>query len=134
MISEVIVRGKRNIKQNGNWLYFNLAIESSSFILTIFKTEKFKLTLKVETDQFVICFVLPVSLSKYLFFYLILASFVPFQFCNPQPSKIVIEDYLGLATTSLHNMDVYVTPYSSKGFKLFQPFNPFAAKFFPFDE
>ena len=47
MISEVIVRGKRNIKQNGNWLYFNFAIESSSFIFNNFKTEKFKLTLKV---------------------------------------------------------------------------------------
>ena len=30
-ISEVIVRGKRNIKQNGNWLYFNFSVESFSF-------------------------------------------------------------------------------------------------------
>ena len=48
MISEVIVRGKRNIKQNGNCLYFNLAIESSSFIFNNFKTEKFKLTLRLK--------------------------------------------------------------------------------------
>ena len=45
-ISEVIVRGKRNIKQNRNWLYFNFSVESSSFIFNNFKTEKFKLTFK----------------------------------------------------------------------------------------
>ena len=32
-ISEVIVRGKRNIKQNRNWFYFKFSVESSSFIL-----------------------------------------------------------------------------------------------------
>ena len=42
-ISEVIVRGKR-IKHNGNWCYFNFSVESSSFKLNSFKTEKFKLT------------------------------------------------------------------------------------------
>ena len=43
-ISEVIVRGMRN-KQNENWLYFNLSVESSSFIyFHNFQTEKFKLT------------------------------------------------------------------------------------------
>ena len=42
-ISEVIVRGKR-IKHNGNWFYFNFSVESSSFKLNDFKTEKFKLT------------------------------------------------------------------------------------------
>ena len=31
-ISEVIVRGKRNIKQNRNWLYFNISVQSSNFI------------------------------------------------------------------------------------------------------
>ena len=31
--SEVIVRGKRNIKQNRNWFYFKFSVESSSFIL-----------------------------------------------------------------------------------------------------
>ena len=41
-ISEVIVRGKRD-KQNGNWFYFNLSFESSSFIFNNFKTEKLKL-------------------------------------------------------------------------------------------
>ena len=39
-ISEVIVRGKRNIKQNRNWLYFTFSVESSSFIFKNFKTEK----------------------------------------------------------------------------------------------
>ena len=43
LISEVIVRGKRN-KQNRNWFYFNLSFESSSFIFNNFKTEKFKPT------------------------------------------------------------------------------------------
>ena len=32
-ISEVIVRGKRNIKQNRNWFHFKFSVESSSFIL-----------------------------------------------------------------------------------------------------
>ena len=44
-ISEVIVRGKR-IKQNGNWFYFHFSVESSSFKLNNFKTEKFTLTFK----------------------------------------------------------------------------------------
>ena len=59
-ISEVIVRGKRNFKQKRNWFYFNLSVESSSFIFNNFKTKK-KLSspLKVATDQFVICLVLP---------------------------------------------------------------------------
>ena len=42
--SEVIVRGKRNIKQNRNWFYFKFSVESSSFMFNNFKTEKFKLT------------------------------------------------------------------------------------------
>ena len=37
----MIVRGKRNIKQNRNWFYFNFSVESSSFKLNNFKTEKF---------------------------------------------------------------------------------------------
>ena len=45
-ISEVIVRSKRNTKQNWNWLYFNYSVESSSFIFKNFKTEKFKLIFK----------------------------------------------------------------------------------------
>ena len=44
--SEMTVRGKRNMKQNRNWLYFNFSVESSSFIFNNFETEKFKLTLK----------------------------------------------------------------------------------------
>ena len=43
-ISEVIVRGTRNIKQNRNWFYFKFSVESSSFIFNNFKMEKFKLT------------------------------------------------------------------------------------------
>ena len=43
-ISEVIVRGKRNVKQNGNWFYFNFSVESSRFKLNNFTKEKFKLT------------------------------------------------------------------------------------------
>ena len=38
-ISEVIVRGKLNIKQNRNWFYFKFSVESSSFIFNNFKTE-----------------------------------------------------------------------------------------------
>ena len=36
-ISEVIVRGKLNIKQDRNWFYFKFSVESSSFILLQFK-------------------------------------------------------------------------------------------------
>ena len=61
-ISEVIVRVKRNIMQNRN-CYFEFSVESSSFIFNNFKTEKLSLPLKVETDQFVICLVLPECLS-----------------------------------------------------------------------
>ena len=32
-ISEVIVRGKRNIQQNRNWFYFKFSFESSSFLI-----------------------------------------------------------------------------------------------------
>ena len=73
-ISEVIVHGKRNVKQKRNWFYFNLSVESSSFIFNNFKTKK-KLSspLKVATDQFVINFV---------WFYrgqsVFLSKFVPF--------------------------------------------------------
>ena len=45
-ISEVIVRVKRNIKQNRNWFYFKFSVESSSFIFNNFKTENFKPTFK----------------------------------------------------------------------------------------
>ena len=45
-MSEVIVRGKWNSKQNRNWLYFKFSVVSSSFIFNNFKTEKFKLTFK----------------------------------------------------------------------------------------
>ena len=36
-ISEVIVCGKLNIKQDRNWFYFKFSVESSSFILLQFK-------------------------------------------------------------------------------------------------
>ena len=52
-ISEVIVRGKRNIKQTRNWFYFKFFVESSSFISQQFKCK----------IQFVICLVLPECLS-----------------------------------------------------------------------
>ena len=52
-ISEVIVRGKRNIKQNRNWFYFKFFVKSSSFISQQFKCK----------IQFVICLVLPECLS-----------------------------------------------------------------------
>ena len=39
------VRGKR-IKHKRNWFYFNFSVESSSFKLNNFKTEKFTLTFK----------------------------------------------------------------------------------------
>ena len=58
-ISEVTVRGKRNVKQNRNWLYFSFSVESS-------KRKNLSLPLKVETDQFVICLVLPVSFCENL--------------------------------------------------------------------
>ena len=45
-VSKMIVRGKRNIKQNRNWFYFNFSVESLSFIFNNFKTEKLKLTFK----------------------------------------------------------------------------------------
>ena len=43
-ISEVIVRIKRNIKQNRNWFYFKISVECSSFTFNSFKTENFKPT------------------------------------------------------------------------------------------
>ena len=46
-MSEVIVRGERNIKQNRNWFYFKFSVES--LYLTIFKRENLILPLKVET-------------------------------------------------------------------------------------
>ena len=42
-ISEVTVRGKRNVKQNRNWLYFSFSVESP-------KRKNLSLPLKVETD------------------------------------------------------------------------------------
>ena len=62
-ISEVIVRVKRNIMKNRNWFYFEFSVESWVLHLTILKRNNLSLPLKVETDQFVICLVLPECLS-----------------------------------------------------------------------
>ena len=45
-ISKVIVRGKRNIKQNRNWFYFSFSVESSRFIFNNFIAVKLKLTFR----------------------------------------------------------------------------------------
>ena len=47
-ISEVIVRGKRNIMQNRNWLYFNFLLKARVLYLTILKL---KLELQTETRE-----------------------------------------------------------------------------------
>ena len=66
-ISEVIVQVKRNvIKQNRNWHGFilNFLLKAWVLNLTISKRKNLSLPLKVETDQFVICLVLPVSFCQ----------------------------------------------------------------------
>ena len=70
-ISEVIVRGKRNVKQNRNWFYFNLSVALALVLyLTVSKRKNLSLFLKVATDQFVICLVLPsVFLPKFVAFH-----------------------------------------------------------------
>ena len=62
-ISEVIVRSKQNIRQNTNWFYFIFLLKARVLYLTILKRKNLSLLLKVETDQFVICLVLPKSFS-----------------------------------------------------------------------
>ena len=61
--SEVIVSVNRNIMQNRNWFYFEFSVEIRVLYLTILKRKNSSLPLKVETDQFVICLVLPGCLS-----------------------------------------------------------------------
>ena len=56
-ISEVIIRGKR-IKHKGNFL-----LKAGVLNLTISKRKNLRLPLKVETDHFVFCLVLPECLS-----------------------------------------------------------------------
>ena len=73
-ISEVIVRVKRNIKQNRSWFYFKFSVESSSFIFNNFKRKDSSLPLKVETDQLVICLVLPECLSVKIFLHFTLGQ------------------------------------------------------------
>ena len=58
-ISEVTVRVKRNIMQNRNWFTSNFLLKVRVLHLTILKRKNLSLPLKVETDQFVICLVLP---------------------------------------------------------------------------
>ena len=50
-ISEVIVRGKRYIKQNRNWFYLNFAVESSRFIFNNFITVKLKAGFSLATQS-----------------------------------------------------------------------------------
>ena len=59
----MIVRVKRKIMQNRNGFYFEFSVESSSFIFNNFKWKTLSLPGKVETDQFIICVVLPECLS-----------------------------------------------------------------------
>ena len=61
-ISEVIVRGKR-IKHNGFDFISIFLLKARVLNLTISKRKNLRLPLKVETDQFVICLVLPECLS-----------------------------------------------------------------------
>ena len=61
--SEVIVCGKRD-KQNRNCFISIFLLKARISYLTILKRENLSLPLKDETDQFVICLVLPESLSK----------------------------------------------------------------------
>ena len=65
---EVIVRSKR-IKRNGNWFYFNFLLKARVLNLTISKRKHLSLPLKVETDQFIICLVLPECLSVKIAFH-----------------------------------------------------------------
>ena len=65
-ISEVIVRGKRNIKQNRNWFYFKFSVESSSFKLG--KIYAYLWRLKQTSLSFV-WFYQSVFLSKFVAFH-----------------------------------------------------------------
>ena len=65
-ISGVVVRGKQNIEQNGNWFYFNFCVESSSFKFKNLKRRKFKLTFK---GLSFIWFYQSVFLSKFVAFH-----------------------------------------------------------------
>ena len=62
-ISEVIVRVKRNIMQNRIGFISSFLLKVRVLHLTILKRKNLSLPLKVETDQFVICLVLPECLS-----------------------------------------------------------------------
>ena len=65
-ISEVIVHMKRNIKQNTEELvlFQFFLLKARVLYLTILKRKILSLPLKVETDQFVIHLVLPVSFCQ----------------------------------------------------------------------
>ena len=62
-ISEVIVRGKRDIKQNMNSFYFNFSVESSRLIFNNFITVKLRLTFKSRNRPVCNLLVLPECLS-----------------------------------------------------------------------
>ena len=67
-ISEVIVRGKREIlsKRNKTGIGFIsiFLLKARVSYLTILKQKNLSLSLKYETDKFVICLVLPVSFCQ----------------------------------------------------------------------
>ena len=62
-ISEVIVRGKRDIKQNMISFYFNFSVESSELIFNNFITVKLRLTFKSRNRPVCNLLVLPECLS-----------------------------------------------------------------------
>ena len=62
-ISEVIFCGKRNIKQIGIGCSSNFLLKARVLNLTILKQKNLSLSLKVETDHFVISLFLPECLS-----------------------------------------------------------------------
>ena len=63
-ISEVIVRVKRNMKKKiGIGFISNFLLKARVLFLTVLKRKSLSLPLKDETDQFVICLVLPAGLS-----------------------------------------------------------------------
>ena len=66
-ISEVIVRGKRNIKENGNGFISIFLLKARVLKLTISKRKNLRLPLKVETDQFFFCLVFPECPSTKIF-------------------------------------------------------------------
>ena len=81
----MIVRGKRNIKQDRNWVYFNFSVESPSFIFNNFKTEKFSVA-AISFFLFVLFFVPYVNVFCHIphaFFTRLLFAFRTVYICYP---------------------------------------------------